>query len=180
MAKKDSFIPEQQEFDHAMQSEKTVTFSGVPWENHSERVPIWSKLDLKVFDKSGNPIPGMRIMMHYRPPIDASFDVAKISFALFFYDRRIFALDPYPASNKPHRNKSIVDHPDYLKSVRGPHYHLYFPSINEEIGLSLDTDIPPDDLIGYWNFFCGKLNIKCIGSPPLPNQENSGQLSWEM
>lgn len=99
---------------------------------------------------------------------------------MFFHDKRIYALDPYPADNKPHRNRSIINHPDFVEVARGPHYHMYFEAAGEEIALKLDTDINPDDFLGYWNYFCRTLNITYEGKPPLPNQDKSGQLSWEM
>ena len=150
------------------------------WDASEGRTPIWFKLNLKAFEPDGNPITGIRFMAHWRPPIVVGVDIIKLSFVMFLQDRRIYALDPYPADNKPHRNKGIVDHPDFVEVVRGPHYHMYFESVGEEIALRLETDIKPDDFLSYWNYFCSKLNITYVGKPPLPNQDNSGQLSWEM
>ncbi|MGP4884326.1 hypothetical protein ACTXQV_75720, partial [Klebsiella pneumoniae] len=56
----------------------------------------------------------------------------------------------------------------------------FIEAAGEEIALKLDTDINPDDFLGYWNYFCRTLNITYEGKPPLPNQDKSGQLSWEM
>lgn len=180
MAKKGEFKPTQADVDHITSIPKRVIFSGVSWDNSCGRTPVWFKLDLKAFDESGNPITGVRLMLHWRPPIIEGVDIIKLSFAMFYHDRRIYSLDPYPASNKPHRNKKSVDHADYVEVARGAHYHLYFESVDEEIALNLDTGIAPDDFMGYWNYFCTKLNIECTGTPPLPNQDESGQLSWEM
>lgn len=180
MAKKSDFKPSQKEVDLAIRSPKKVTFSGVEWSGSEGRIPVWFKLDLKAFDLNGNPLTGLRFMLHWREPIVEGVDMIKLSFVMFLKDRRIYALDPYPADNKPHSNKSEVDHPDYTKVVRGPHYHVYFESADEEIALKLDTEIAPDDFMGYWQYFCTQLNITYEGNPPLPNQNESGQLSWEM
>ena len=180
MAKKGEFKPTQIEVDNAIAIPKKVTFSGVSWTASEGRMPIWFKLDLKAFDANGNPITGIRFMLHWRYPIVEGVDIIKLSFVMFLQDRRVFALDPYPADNKPHRNRSKVDHPDYVEVAVGSHYHMYFESVGEEIALRLDTDIQPDDFLSYWNYFCSKLNITYTGNPPLPNQDNSGQLSWEM
>lgn len=80
-------------------------------------------------------------MLHWRAPIVEGVDIVKLSFVMFFHDKRIYALDPYPADNKPHRNRSIINHPDFVEVARGPHYHMYFEAAGEEIALKLDTDI---------------------------------------
>ncbi|EKJ6981981.1 hypothetical protein FCL43_007705 [Enterobacter hormaechei] len=180
MAKKGDFKPTQKEVDQAISRPKQVTFNGVTWNGSEGRTPIWFKLDLKAFDENGNPITGIRFMLHWRAPIVEGVDIVKLSFVMFFHDKRIYALDPYPADNKPHRNRSIINHPDFVEVARGPHYHMYFEAAGEEIALRLDTDISPDDFLGYWNYFCLALNITYEGHPPLPNQDKSGQLSWEM
>ncbi|EJJ0118058.1 hypothetical protein NHJ31_001480 [Cronobacter sakazakii] len=180
MAKKDDFRPTQKQVDDAISVPKIVTFSGVAWNASEGRTPIWYKLDLKAFDGYGNPLVGIRFMLHWRYPIVEGVDIVKLSYVMFLHDRRVFALDPYPADNKPHRNRSKVDHPDFVDVAIGSHYHLYFESVGEEVALKLDVDIKPDDFFGYWNYFCSALNITYIGNPPLPHQDNSGQLSWEM
>lgn len=180
MAKKGEFRPTQLEVENAIDTPKKVTFSGATWNASEGRVPIWFKLDLKAFDTNGNPISGLRFMLHWRYPIVEGVDIIKLSFVMFLQDRRVYALDPYPADNKPHRNKVIVNHPDFVEVARGPHYHIYFESAGEEIALKLETGIDPDDFLGYWNYFCSELNISYEGEPPLPNQDKSGQLSWEM
>lgn len=180
MASKGEFKPTQLEVDHAINMQKRVTFTGTSWNASEGRAPIWFKLDLKAFDENGNPITGIRFMLHWRNPIIEGVDIIKLSFVMFLHDCRIFALDPYPADNKPHRNKCKVDHPDYVEVARGSHYHMYFESVGDAIALKLDTEIDPDDFLSYWNYFSSKLNITYTGNPPLPNQDNSGQLSWEM
>lgn len=180
MAKKGEFKPSQKEVDHAINTPKKVAFSGTFWRGSEGRTPVWFKLDLKAFDSNGNPLTGIRFMIHWREPIIAEVDIIKLSFVMFLQDRRIYALDPYPADNKPHTNKGTVSHPDFVETARGSHYHIYFESVDEEIALKLETDIAPDDFMGYWQYFCTQLNITYEGSPPLPNQNESGQLSWEM
>lgn len=180
MAKKGDFRPTQKEVDQALNRPKKVTFEGVTWNGAEGRTPIWFKLDLKAFDENGIPITGIRFMLHWRAPIVEGIDIVKLSFVMFYYNKRIYALDPYPADHKSHRNKSSIIHPDFVEVARGPHYHMYFESVGEEIALILDTDISPDDFLGYWHYFCQELNISYEGQPPLPNQDKSGQLSWEM
>ena len=121
MAKKGDFKPTQKEVDQAISRPKKVTFNGVTWNGSEGRTPIWFKLDLKAFDDKGNPITGVRFMLHWRSPIVEGVDIVKLSFVMFFHDKRIYALDPYPADNKPHRNRSIINHPDFVEVARGPH-----------------------------------------------------------
>ncbi|MEJ8324426.1 MULTISPECIES: hypothetical protein [Kosakonia] len=178
MAKKGDFKPSQKDVDEAINVPKQVSFTGVSWSASDGRQPIWYKLDLKAFDVDGNPIVGIRFLLHWRYPLVEGVDTIKLSFVMLMQDRRVYALDPYPSER--HRNRSKVDHPDFVEVAIGPHYHMYFESVGDEIALKLDTDIAPDDFFSYWNYFCSKLNIKYTGNPPLPNQDNSGQLSWEM
>lgn len=178
MAKKGDFRPTQKDVEGAINIPKLVTFSGSSWNASEGRQPIWFKLDLKPFDENGNPLPGIRFLLHWRYPLVEGVDTIKLSFVMLMQDRRIYALDPYPSER--HRNRVIVDHPDFVEVAIGPHYHMYFESVGEEVALKLETTIKPDDFLGYWNYFCSKLNITYTGNPPLPNQDNSGQLSWEM
>ncbi|AIN17090.1 TPA: hypothetical protein ACPZPV_002238 [Yersinia enterocolitica] len=181
MAKKSDFQPNQSDVDRILSLPKKVTFSGVAWKGSADgRMPCWFKLDLQPFDIDDKPLTNVRIMLHWRQPIVADIDVAKISYVVFYHNRRIFALDPYPDERKPHRNRNPVNHPDYIEVARGPHYHQYFESVGEDVALTLSTDLEPDDFLGYWNYFCSRLNINYTGSVPLPNQDESGQLSWEM
>lgn len=96
-------------------------------------------------------------MLHWRSPIVEGVDIVKLSFVMFLHDRRIYALDPYPAHNKSHRNKSIVHHPDFVEVARGPHYHMYFESAGEEIALKLETNIKPDDFLATGIIFARRL-----------------------
>ncbi|EMY3412370.1 hypothetical protein AAID28_005016, partial [Escherichia coli] len=88
MAKKGDFKPTQKEVDQAITCLKKVTFSGVSWTGSEGRTPIWFKLDLKAFDEIGNPITGIRFMLHWRSPIVEGVDIVKLSFVMFLHDRR--------------------------------------------------------------------------------------------
>ena len=180
MAKKNDYQPSQAEVDLLIAMPKKVIFSGVNWKASTDgRTPVWLKMDMQAFDMNGLPLNGVLILLHWRKPLSKDVDVAKLSFIIFLHNRRIFAIDPHP-NEKPHRNRNALNHVDFVAVTRGPHYHQYFESVGEDVAFNLCTDIAPDDLQAYWNYFCERLNIKYTGSIPLPNQEESGQLSWEM
>ncbi|KUR83395.1 hypothetical protein AWE57_24080 [Escherichia coli] len=49
---------------------------------------------------------------------------------------------------------------------------------SDRIAFPIEDDINPDDLVGYWNYFCKHLNITYSGRIPLPLEDESGQMGF--
>lgn len=181
MAKKNENLPPQSEVDSILYCEKSVDFTGVKWNLKPPpgRSPLWLQTSLVPTDTDGIPIPGLQFTLQWRPAegncSDGYGDIPKIILVALYYGRRVFSVDAYPYDR--HTNRVVVNHPDFIDSVLGPHYHLYFAEAgHNDIGLKIQEQIELGDLPGYWNFFCSKLNVTCKGTLPLPTQDDSGQM----
>ncbi|WP_370561007.1 hypothetical protein [Edwardsiella tarda] len=175
MAKKNDSPLLQSDVDRILYAKKTVDLTGVKWGKKPPpgRSPMWLQTSIIPYD-GVMPIAGLRLVLQWRPP-DGPDDVQKIQMVALYYSRRVFGVDSYPYDR--HTNRVHVSHPDFEKSILGAHYHLYFESaVPYEIGLAIPQKIAPDDFLGYWQFFCSKINITCKGELPLPTQEDSGQI----
>ncbi|MCG4449885.1 hypothetical protein LMJ76_15055, partial [Escherichia coli] len=72
-------------------------------------------------------------------------------------------------------------HPKYQDIIYGAHYHVYYEEAgyySDRIAFPIEDDINPDDLVGYWNYFCKHLNITYSGRIPLPLEDESGQMGF--
>ncbi|MGM1208339.1 hypothetical protein [Klebsiella pneumoniae] len=160
MAKKNESSLLQLDVDSVLYSNKTVDVTSIKW--------------VKKPPPGRSPLPGMKFVLQWRPA-DEYGDYPKIQMAALYFGRRVFGVDSYPYDR--HTNRVEVLHPDYAESILGPHYHLYFESaLPYEIGLIIRDKIAPSDVLGHWSFFCSKLNVTCMGTLPLPTQEDSGQI----
>ncbi|QHP58103.1 hypothetical protein EH204_09045 [Pectobacterium carotovorum subsp. carotovorum] len=182
VAKKNESSPPQSEIDHILYCRKIVSFTGAKWNLKPPpgRSPTWLQISLVPTDDDGIPISGLYFMLQWRPAeaesSDGYGDCPKISLVVLYNGRRIFAVDSYPFDR--HTNRYEVEHPDFIKSILGPHYHLYFEEAGpNEIALQIPDQIALGDLQGYWKFFCSKLNVAYNGELPSPTQEDSGQMS---
>lgn len=175
MAKKNENPLLQSDVDRVLYSKKTVDVNSIKWGKKPPpgRSPMWLQTAITPF-YDGSPLPGLKFVLQWRPA-DEYGDTPKIQMVALYFGRRIFGLDSYPHDR--HTNRVKVSHPDYVDSILGPHYHLYFESaFPYEIGLIIREKIAPNDLLGHWHFFCSKLNVTCKGTLPLPTQEDSGQI----
>lgn len=176
MAKKNESPLLQSDVDRVLYSKKTVDVNIIKWGKKPPpgRSPMWLQTAITPYE-DGSPLPGLKFVLQWRPA-DEYGDAPKIQMVALYFGRRIFGVDSYP--NDRHTNRVQVAHPDYVESILGPHYHLYFESaFPYEIGLIIREKITPDDLLGHWRFFCSKLNVTCKGILPLPTQDDSGQIS---
>lgn len=175
MAKKNESSLLQLDVDSVLYSNKTVDVTSIKWVKKPPpgRSSMWLQTAITPYE-SGSPLPGMKFVLQWRPA-DEYGDYPKIQMAALYFGRRVFGVDSYPYDR--HTNRVEVLHPDYAESILGPHYHLYFESaLPYEIGLIIRDKIAPSDVLGHWSFFCSKLNVTCIGTLPLPTQEDSGQI----
>lgn len=175
MVKKNETPLLQSDVDRVLYSAKTVDVTSIRWSKKPPpgRSPMWLQVAITPYD-GGSPLAGLKFVLQWRPA-DEYGDFPKIQMVALYFGRRIFGVDSYPYDR--HTNRIKVSHPDYVDSILGPHYHLYFESaLPYEIGLVMSQEIAPDDLLGHWRFFCSKLNVTCKGTLPLPTQEDSGQI----
>lgn len=183
MAKSTDYQPSQSEVDAVLYCEKLIDLSGVKW---MEKPPpnrpfLWLQVRVVPFDKDGVPIQGLTILTQWKPDQEPKNDAdpyyPKINIVALYNNKRVFAVDSYPFDG--HTNNYKIDHPDFLEFILGSHYHVYYEeagSYSDKIGFPIKEDIQPDDIVGFWEFFCGKLNISCSGRFPIPLEDDSGQI----
>ncbi|AOF21077.1 hypothetical protein BED35_12625 [Yersinia enterocolitica] len=142
---------------------------------------MWLQMLLVPLDGVGIPVRGLIFQINWKPDQqsydDPGISYPKINFVALYNKKRIFAVDTYPFDR--HKNNFRIDHPDYQDSIFGPHFHVYYEKAgyySERIGFPIVDGINPDDLLGYWEYFCKKLNVKCIGKMPIPLESDSGQM----
>ncbi|AOM39647.1 hypothetical protein [Xenorhabdus hominickii] len=182
MAKSTDYLPSQAEVDDVLYCKKQVDFTGVRW---GDKPPpnkpfLWLQMNLLPIDSDGIPIQGLSILIQWKPDHEPKQEgdpvYPKINIVAFYNKKRVFAVDTYPFDG--HTNRYTIDHPDFKEYVLGAHYHVYYEEAGHysNIGFPIKSNIKPDDLLGYWDFFCKKLNIICIGKLPLPLENDSGQI----
>ena len=187
MAKSDDYLPSQSEVDHILYCEKKVDFTGIKWgaKPPPNRPVLWLQLQIVPYDEDGIPIQGLTFLIQFKP--DHEFHYAseesfpKINIVALYNKKRVFAVDTYPFDK--HKNSYKVDHEDYVDSVLGAHYHVYYEEAgyySEKIGFPIKEVISPHDLLGYWAYFCKRLNITCMGNLPIPLESESGQIGIEL
>ncbi|WP_133521786.1 hypothetical protein [Buttiauxella sp. JUb87] len=183
MAKTDDYLPSQAEVDHVLYSKKSVNFTGVKWgpKPPPNRPLMWLQMQIIPTDQDDIPIQGLSFLLQWKPDHEsqtvAGITYPKINLVALYNKKRIFAVDTYPFDK--HKNSYRIDRPDYQDSVFGPHYHVYYEEAgyySEKIGFPITSGIKPDDLVGYWNYFCNKLNVTCAGKIPIPLEDESGQI----
>ncbi len=183
MAKIDDYLPSQSEVDHILYCKKSVDFSGVKWQ--TKPPPNRLKIQVIPTDEDGIPIQGLSFVLLWKPDHD-SFETPGVSYPkmnllALYYKKRVFAVDTYPFDK--HKNSYRIDRDDYQDSILGPHYHLYYEeagNYSEKIGFPITDDIKPNDLIGYWDYFCRQLNVTFKGKLPIPLEDESGQIGLEL
>ncbi|CQI98144.1 TPA: hypothetical protein ACPZRZ_002638 [Yersinia enterocolitica] len=183
MAKIDDYLPTQVEVDRVLFCKKFVDFSPLKWQ--TKPPPNRLKMQLVPMDEDGIPIYGLSFILLWKPDHD-SFEnpdesYPKMNLVALYHQKRIFAVDTYPFDK--HKNSFKIEHPDFQDSINGPHYHLYYEMAghySEKIGFPITENIKPDDFIGYWNYFCTKLNVTCKGKIQLPLEDESGQMGFNL
>lgn len=183
MAKTDDYLPSQAKVDQVLYCVKIVNFSGVKWgpKPPPDRPLMWLQMHVVPTDTDGIPIQGLLFLLQWKPDHDSQADTSvtfpKINIVALYNKKRIFAVDTYPFDK--HKNNYKIDRDDYQPSISGPHYHVYYEEAgyySDKIGFPVTETISPDDLAGYWNFFCEKLNVVPVGKMPMPLEDESGQL----
>ena len=183
MAKSDDYLPSQAEVDSILYCAKKVDFTGIRWgvKPPPGRPLLWLQLQIIPYDDDGIPIQGLSFLLQWKPDHESrSFPITsypKINIVALYNKKRVFAVDTYPFDK--HKNRYRIDRPDYQESVFGPHYHVYYEEAgyySEKIGFAITDDIKPDDLAGYWEYFCNKLNVAYTGKLPIPLEDESGQI----
>ncbi|EKS8398483.1 MULTISPECIES: hypothetical protein [Enterobacteriaceae] len=183
MAKTDDYLPSQKEVDHVLYCDKTVNFSGVRWGNKPppNRPLMWLQMQVIPEDNDGIPIQGLSFLLQWKPDHDSleitGSSYPKINIVALYNKKRVFAVDTYPFDK--HKNNYKIDRPDYQDTVFGAHFHVYYEEAgyySERIGFPIVDSIKPDDLSGYWEYFCKRLNVTCLGKLPLPLEDESGQI----
>ena len=183
MAKTDDYLPSQVEVDNILYCQKSVSFIGVKWGNKPppNRPIMWLQMQLIPFDSDGIPIQGLSLLLQWKPDQDSltnsNISYPKINIVALYNKKRVFAVDTYPFDK--HKNNFRIDRDDYQESVSGPHYHVYYEvagHYSDKIGFPITSTISPNDLVGYWDYFCNHLNIKCSGKLPIPFEDESGQI----
>lgn len=183
MAKTDDFLPTQTEVDGVLFCEKFVDFSVLKWQ--TKPPPNRLKIQIIPTDAEGIPIYGLSFNLFWKPDHD-SFESPgeshpKMNLVALYHQKRVFAVDTYPYDK--HKNSFKIDHPDYQESIDGPHYHLYYECAghySDKIGFPLTDKIKSDDFVGFWNYFCKKLNVTCKGRVRLPLEDESGQIGFDL
>lgn len=182
MAKSTDYQPSQAEVDKILYCEKSVDFTGIKWKDKPppNRPLLWLQMNISPLDKEGIPIQGLTILIQWKPDQEPKKEndpvYPKINIVALYNRKRIFAVDSYPFDG--HTNRYNIPHPDFEKFIFGAHYHVYYEDAGSysEIGLKIKNDIKPDDIRGFWDFFCLKLNIVCTGKLPIPLEDDSGQI----
>lgn len=183
MAKTDDYLPGQAEVDHALYCKKKVSFSGVKWgpKPPPNRPLMWLQIHIIPFDMDDIPIQGLSFLLQWKPDqeslTESGVTYPKINLVALYNKKRVFAVDTYPYDR--HKNNYRINRPDYQDSIFGPHYHVYYEEAghySEKIGFPITSDIKPDDLVGYWNYFCNQLNVTYTGRIPIPLEDESGQI----
>ncbi|EAP9257873.1 hypothetical protein ES879_22095 [Salmonella enterica] len=183
MAKADDYLPSQTEVDHILYCKKNVSFTGAQWKQKPNRAGMWLQMHLLPTDEDFMPVQGLTIELRWKPDqdskADASVSYPKINIVALYNKKRVFAVDTYPFDK--HTNSFYIAHPNFQKSILGPHYHVYYEEAgyySERIAFPIMNGISPDDLVGYWKFFCQQLNITFSGSLPIPLEDESGQMGF--
>ncbi|MBW5818896.1 hypothetical protein H0I54_22335 [Yersinia kristensenii] len=183
MAKTDDYLPSQAEVDHVLYCKKIVNFSGAKWgaKPPPNRPLLWLQMQIIPYDMDGIPIQGLSFLLQWKPDhesqTNAGISYPKMNLVALYNKKRIFAVDTYPFDK--HKNNYKIDRPDYQSSIFGPHYHVYYEEAgyySDKIGFPVTDNIKPDDLVGYWNYFCSQLNVTYMGRIPIPLEDESGQI----
>lgn len=183
MAKIDDYQPSQVEVDKVLYCKKIVNFSGVKWKQKPSRSDMWLQAHIIPLDEDCIPIQGLKFELKWKPDQDSEPDdpisYPKINIIAFYHNKRVFAVDTYHFDK--HTNSYKVDHPKYQDIIYGAHYHVYYEEAgyySDRIAFPIEDDINPDNLVGYWNYFCKHLNITYSGRIPLPLEDESGQMGF--
>ncbi len=181
MGKKREFCPPQATVDALVLMNKTIAHVGLRWaiKPPPGRSPLWLQLVIAVLDEAGIPIEGLELRITWRPREQSRGDYCKMNFLLSYHGRRIRGVDTYPFDR--YTNRCEVPGLQLDRSLLGPHLHFYVESVtDEEPARSLGVILDPDDINGYWRYFCKECNIAFLGDLPDPGASNTPQMSLEL